>query len=270
MSDSEGRTLTFVPPPRAAEEGSGSIETGLADVVTFQRRRQARMSAQDEEGFFVDALAEYQWARDSAELAPSTIDQLIKPVIEVCDFYGTVPWHLTPRDVDKYFAGPGKRAQHAPAEAQPHRRVLRLPRTALRPRDHDAVRRDGGVTGRPVQQVCPPWGLRAADPTLTDGDEGVLRPLAGAVAVRPEVRRGLPRLRHDEDRVPLRSTGCRAVLGDDRRHPLGTRPVGPVRRPGQGRSRLGTTAPRGLHVPRGTRAALVVHRGGPGGVRRRR
>jgi hypothetical protein len=49
------------------------------------------MSAQDEESFFVDALIEYQWARDSAGLAPSTIDQLIKPVIEVCDFYGTVP-----------------------------------------------------------------------------------------------------------------------------------------------------------------------------------
>lgn len=70
------------------------------------------MSAEDEESFFVDALTEYQWARDSAGLAPSTIDQLIKPVIEVCDFYGTVPWHLTPREVDKYFAGPGKRAHN--------------------------------------------------------------------------------------------------------------------------------------------------------------
>ncbi|MFJ9683728.1 hypothetical protein ACIRP2_37775 [Streptomyces sp. NPDC101194] len=70
------------------------------------------MSAQDEEGFFVDALTEYQWARDSAGLAPSTIDQLIKPVIEVCDFYGTVPWHLTPCEIDKYFAGPGKRAHN--------------------------------------------------------------------------------------------------------------------------------------------------------------
>lgn len=70
------------------------------------------MSAQDEASFFVDALTEYQWARDSAGLAPSTIDQLIKPVIEDCDFYGTVPWHLTPRDVDKCFAGPGKRAHN--------------------------------------------------------------------------------------------------------------------------------------------------------------
>lgn len=110
VSDSEGRTLTLVPPRSAVEEESGPIETGLADVVTLQRRRQARMSAQDEESFFVDALTEYQWARDAAGLAPSTIDQLIKPVIEVCDFYGTVPWQLSPREVDKYFAGPGKRA----------------------------------------------------------------------------------------------------------------------------------------------------------------
>ena len=35
VSDSEGRTLTLVPPPRGAEEGSGPIDTGLADVVTL-------------------------------------------------------------------------------------------------------------------------------------------------------------------------------------------------------------------------------------------
>jgi integrase/recombinase XerC len=86
------------------------IETGLADVVTLQRRRQARLSAQDEESFFVDTLSEYQWARDAAGLAPSTLNNLIKPVIEVCDYYGVVPWRLTPREVDRYFAGPGKRA----------------------------------------------------------------------------------------------------------------------------------------------------------------
>ncbi|WP_405825970.1 tyrosine-type recombinase/integrase [Streptomyces sp. NBC_01390] len=86
------------------------VETGLADVVTLQRRRQARLPADDEESFFVDTLSEYQWARDAAGLAPTTLDALIKPVIEVCDFYGVAPWHLTPREVDKYFAGPGKRA----------------------------------------------------------------------------------------------------------------------------------------------------------------
>lgn len=91
VSDSEGRTFILVPPPRAAEEGSGPVETGSADVVTLQRRCHARMSAHDEESFFVDALTNYQWARDSAGLASSTIDQLIKPVIEVCDYFGTVP-----------------------------------------------------------------------------------------------------------------------------------------------------------------------------------
>ena len=44
-------------------------------------------------------------------LAPATLDGLIKPVIEICEYYGTVPWQLTPRQVDRYFAGAGKRAQ---------------------------------------------------------------------------------------------------------------------------------------------------------------
>ncbi|WP_369227145.1 hypothetical protein AB5J52_42200 [Streptomyces sp. R39] len=68
-----------------------SVETGLADVVTLQRRRQARISVHDEESFFLDTLSEYKWARDAAGLAPTTMDGLIKPVIEVCEFYGTVP-----------------------------------------------------------------------------------------------------------------------------------------------------------------------------------
>jgi hypothetical protein len=57
----------------------------------------------------MDALVEYQWARDVAGLASSTLDGLTKPVIEVCDHYGVVPWRLTPRHVDGYFAGVGKR-----------------------------------------------------------------------------------------------------------------------------------------------------------------
>lgn len=44
-------------------------------------------------------------------MAASTLDKLVKPVIEVCDFYGVVPWRLTSRMLDKYFAGVGKRAQ---------------------------------------------------------------------------------------------------------------------------------------------------------------
>jgi integrase len=87
------------------------VEAGLADVVTLQRRREARLSAQDEESFFVDTISEYQWARDAAGLAPSTLDNLVKPIIEICDFYGVMPWRLTPREIDKYFAGPGKRAR---------------------------------------------------------------------------------------------------------------------------------------------------------------
>lgn len=59
------------------------METGLADVVTLQRRRQARISVYDEESFFLDTLSEYQWARDAADLAPATLDGLIKPVVEV-------------------------------------------------------------------------------------------------------------------------------------------------------------------------------------------
>ncbi|CAL2056675.1 protein of unknown function [Streptomyces murinus] len=82
-----------------------SVESGLVDVVTFQRRRQARISAQDEKRFFLDTSSEYQWARDAAGLAPKTLDGLIKPVVEVCEFYGTVPWQLSSREIDRYSPG---------------------------------------------------------------------------------------------------------------------------------------------------------------------
>jgi integrase len=85
-------------------------EPGLADVVTLQRRKAAEISDGDEESFFLDTVAEYQWARDAAGLAPATLDGLTKPIIEVCQHYGLAPWRLTPRQVDKYFAGAGKRA----------------------------------------------------------------------------------------------------------------------------------------------------------------
>lgn len=45
-----------------------------------------------------------------AGLAATTLRQVVQPIVEVCDFYDTVPWHLTSRQVDCYFAGPGKRA----------------------------------------------------------------------------------------------------------------------------------------------------------------
>jgi integrase len=115
MADSRSRTLSLVPTTveshgdeLAAELAS---EPGLADVVTLERRRAAAISVGDEQSFFLDTLAEYQWARDVAGLAASTLDQLVKPVIEVCQHYGVVPWRLTPRQVDRYFAGPGKRGR---------------------------------------------------------------------------------------------------------------------------------------------------------------
>ncbi|MFF5307649.1 tyrosine-type recombinase/integrase [Streptomyces sp. NPDC013161] len=110
MVDSETRHLVVVPGPRDSS-GPDCLESGLADVLTLQRRRAAESRAEDEQGFFVDTLAEYQWARDAAGLMPRTIDKLVKPVIEVCEYFDLVPWRLQPRHVDHYFAGPGKRAR---------------------------------------------------------------------------------------------------------------------------------------------------------------
>ncbi|WP_207944785.1 tyrosine-type recombinase/integrase [Actinomadura rubrisoli] len=79
--------------------------------MTLQRRKAAELREGDEESFFLDTLAEYQWARDSSGLAASTLDRLTKPVLEVCEHYGLAPWRLSPRQVDKYFAGVGKRGR---------------------------------------------------------------------------------------------------------------------------------------------------------------
>ncbi len=106
MSDSRSRLLSVVRPAAGP-----LLEPGLADVVTLQRRRAAAVSDGDEESFFVDTLAEYQWARDAAGLAATTLDRLTRPVLEICEHYWLVPWRLTPRQVDQYFAGPGKRAR---------------------------------------------------------------------------------------------------------------------------------------------------------------
>ena len=117
MSDSRSRLLSVVQPATPvglAEEapvGGPLLEPGLADVVTLQRRKAAEVSDGDEESFFVDTLAEYQWARDAAGLAATTLDRLTKPVLEICEHYGLAPWRLTPRQVDQYFAGSGKRAR---------------------------------------------------------------------------------------------------------------------------------------------------------------
>ncbi len=53
---------------------------------------------------------EYLWARDVAGLAPTTLHRQVQPVVEVCDFYDLPPWQITPRHLDQYFAGVGKRA----------------------------------------------------------------------------------------------------------------------------------------------------------------
>jgi integrase/recombinase XerC len=118
VPDSRTRVLSLAPPPPAVIIGEQQVpvtltgESGLADVVTFGRQRAAQAAPDDEEEerFFADTLAEYQWARDVAGLAPSTLARLTRPLIEVCEHYGLVPWRLTPRHVDRYFSGPGKRA----------------------------------------------------------------------------------------------------------------------------------------------------------------
>lgn len=99
----------------AGSVGEGSspgelAESGLADVVTLRRQRSAQVDCTDEASFFAGTLAEYQWAREAAGLAPATLDKLVKPVIEVCEYYGLAPWWLVPRHVDRYFAGVGKKS----------------------------------------------------------------------------------------------------------------------------------------------------------------
>ncbi|HEV8653348.1 MAG TPA: site-specific integrase [Actinomycetes bacterium] len=116
MADSKSRALTVVPSSVVEPNGSElaaelAVEPGLADVVTLQRRRAAEVTTDDEHSFFIDTLAEYQWARDVAGLAASTLDRLVRPVVELCEYYGLVPWRLTPRQVDRYFADPGRRGR---------------------------------------------------------------------------------------------------------------------------------------------------------------
>ncbi|GAA5702467.1 hypothetical protein [Streptomyces avermitilis] len=89
---------------------SGRDAVGLAEVFSLHTYR-SRSGQADERSYFFDTLAEYQWARDAAGLMPASIDQLVKPVIELCEHYDVVPWQFTPTALDRYFAGPGKRAR---------------------------------------------------------------------------------------------------------------------------------------------------------------
>ncbi|MEU0040958.1 site-specific integrase [Streptomyces sp. NPDC006333] len=59
-------------------------------------------------GFFVESLVVYRWAREAAGLASVSVDGLVRPVVEVCEFLGVVPWRLTACEVDGYFAGSGR------------------------------------------------------------------------------------------------------------------------------------------------------------------
>lgn len=93
-----------------AAEAPGSVApSGLADVEVIQAARSGAADLADESKFFVETIAEYGWARDVSGLAPSTLQSLVRPVLEVCDHYGCVPWRLTSRQFDQYFSGPGKR-----------------------------------------------------------------------------------------------------------------------------------------------------------------
>ncbi|MFF8798071.1 hypothetical protein [Streptomyces globisporus] len=87
-------------------------DRGLADVQILQRRAAAQSDAVDEQGFYLETVSEYLWARDVAGLAPSTLENLVRPVLELCSFYDLVPWRLTPRHVDRFYtrgAGPVRR-----------------------------------------------------------------------------------------------------------------------------------------------------------------
>lgn len=88
----------------AARVGSGE----LADVESLQRLASA--SGDDEHDFFRNTLVEYGWARDVAGLSPATLQRIMYPVIEICDYFDCVPWRLTQKQFDQYFAGPGKRS----------------------------------------------------------------------------------------------------------------------------------------------------------------
>ena len=115
MVDSRSRRLRLLRAPETlrstAAEPDPVAEPGLDGAVTFGTRRGGRVAVDDERSLFLDTLAEYVWARDVAGLSAGTLDRLTQPVIEVCEHYGAVPWRLTPRQVDLYFVGPGKRSR---------------------------------------------------------------------------------------------------------------------------------------------------------------
>ncbi|MEU0413911.1 site-specific integrase [Streptomyces griseorubiginosus] len=108
VADSETRRFSLISGRGSPDQPPGQ-EEGLADVLTLQRRGVHPSSREAEQALYQDTLAEYCWARDVAGLAPTTLNRLVQPVIEVCTFYDVLPWELSPRQLDQYFAGAGKR-----------------------------------------------------------------------------------------------------------------------------------------------------------------
>src|SRR6202167_4474873 len=274
VADSSSRLLSVVQLPGAGEPRDpvalAAAEPGLAGIVTLQRRKAAQISEGGEEGFFLDTIAEYQWARDAAGLAQATLDGLVKPVIEVCEHYGLAPWRLAPRHVGKYLAREGKRAgATVRRNKKTERRLLRLPRAAVWGGDPPPLRPGGRVTGRPVQPAPAPRRLRPAGPALAAGPAGVLRPLARLARRCPQAGDRPPRLRDGQAHLPLRRPGRRALRRPDRRPALGVWAVGPVAGQRQGRPRIRAPPAGGLHVRGRPGAAVVVDRGRPWRLLRR-
>ncbi|MFD7246823.1 DNA ligase-like domain-containing protein [Streptomyces massasporeus] len=109
MEESETRRLALLPTHASQNEDLLSSGMPLADVFTLHGQRSASPDPADERAFFLDVLAEYQWARDAAGLMPGTIDKLVKPVIELCDHY-TAERHppfaaATPDDLEPHATG---------------------------------------------------------------------------------------------------------------------------------------------------------------------
>lgn len=110
VADSRTPVLAVVSSCEQESPVTPVVDSGLADVVTLQRRWASARSDDDERAFFADTVAEYQWARDAAGLSATTLDRLVQPVLELCEYCDVVAWRLTPRQVDQFYSGPGKRA----------------------------------------------------------------------------------------------------------------------------------------------------------------
>ncbi|MBU6536713.1 hypothetical protein ACFUIW_24385 [Streptomyces sp. NPDC057245] len=85
------RNLRIREGSRNSHPGIERPPDGPAEVFSLHTRRAGGAGQQDERSYFFDTPAEYQWARDAAGLMPSSIDQLVKPVLEICEHCDLVP-----------------------------------------------------------------------------------------------------------------------------------------------------------------------------------